>query len=141
MPAGDGRDLVHVAWQPPQMRRDHRDGSWRDGPLERLRRHVECDRIDVDEHRPEAGHARDLGHDPERQRGHHDLAAFGQIHGLKNVEKRHASVRRGCRMHRSKARRERRFELRDVRAVNELIAPDHVRDQLLRVGNHASAVT
>ncbi len=140
VPASDGRDCRHVAHQAVQVGRDDRAGFRADGAIERGRIERRRPRVDVGEDRDEAGDARQLGHDPERERRKHDLAPSRQRERLQEVVERHPSERRRRGPRHPEPPRERPLELGDVRSLHQQSPRLHGRDGLLRVRDDASAV-
>jgi len=138
------RDLenrIHVAGQAVEVGRQDGACLRRDGALHRSRTQRERDRIDVREHGRETGDARDLRHDPERQRGDDDLGSRREVHRFENEIERHPSVLGGAHpdVARSEDSRELLFECFDERTLNELFACAAVPNDVLQLGNDAGA--
>lgn len=142
VPRRDREQPVHVARQPVQVRGDDRARLVGDEPLDRIRIDRERLRIDIGEDDREPGDARQLGHDPERQRRKDDLGPRRQVERLQDVVERHAAVGRrdGARRVEAVARGERRFELRNLGTLDELAAGLASRDELFGVGKDSRSV-
>ena len=123
------------------MRRQHGARVRRDRAFDRSRAQRERGRIDVGEHRRQAGDAGDLRNDPERQRRNDDLGAGRQVHRLEDEVERHPPVLGRARAHvaRPEQPRELLLERLDVRSLDELLAVAALLDDLLQFRNHPGA--
>ena len=131
--ARDIEDRIHVARHAVEVRRQDRPGVGRDCGLDRRRIERERAGKDVDEHRREAGDARDFRHDPEGERRHDDLAARRKVHGLEDEVERRPSVIRRAGLDVPGAAEEAGellFERFDLRTADELLPLATVTDDL-----------
>ncbi len=130
---GDREQAIHVAREAVKMRRHDRPRLVRDHPLDGLGIHVERLRIHVREHDRQARDARELRHDPERQRGKDDLGSRRQVERLQHVIEGDAPVRGRDRVRRPEPvpGGERGLEFRNLGALDELAAGLAARDDVL----------
>jgi hypothetical protein len=137
---GNAHHGLHVAHQAVEVRWYHGGGPRRDGAFERVWIDRVRARIDVGEHRHQARDARQLRHDPERERGENDLAALRELERLQQVVERHPAERRARGARQPEPSRERLLERGDLGPFDETPLLLERRDGLLGVGDDARAV-
>jgi hypothetical protein len=128
MPLGDRQYRVHVARQPIEVRRHHRDGAAGDRAFEGPWIQVERARIHVRRHGCEPGDPDHSGITQKVSAGTITSAPGAKAERLEDVVERHASVRRGHRVGHAEPIRQGAFEAGDVGTLDQPAAPAAVRD-------------